>query len=207
MKGNLLPILLAIGAIATTLLCRDLMGGRELAAVSFAQASEKDKAKKPLPRLKVDKSAPLLLGKPIAAEKPLAGPVADNLACYCCHANYKEEPLAHLHAKADVGCVKCHGESHAHRNDEDNITPPEVMIPLGRIAEACKACHDEHDAPAAKVIARWQQRCPEKTDPGKLVCTDCHGQHRLKARQVRWDKKTGKLITSLSLPASPTNHD
>ena len=27
-------------------------------------------------------------------------------------------------------------------------------------------------------------------------CTDCHGDHRLRLRTVRWDKKTGKLLRS-----------
>jgi hypothetical protein len=162
-------------------------------AVMATRAAEKEPAKAGgPPPLRVDRSAPLLLDKPGEAKKP-AGPAADNLACYCCHVNYKEEPFADVHAKANVGCVKCHGESLAHRNDEDNITPPDVMFPPERIAEACQPCHEGHDVPAVKVIERWQQQCP-KTDPERLVCTDCHGRHRLASRQVRWDKKTGKLL-------------
>ncbi len=31
---------------------------------------------------------------------------------------------------------------------------------------------------------------------GKMgVCTDCHGEHRLKVRTRRWDKETGKLVS------------
>lgn len=121
-------------------------------------------------------------------------PLADNGACFVCHGNYQEEPFALWHAKADVGCADCHGKSHDHRNDEDNITPPDTMYAPADIAPACANCHETHDAPAAEVIARWQQRCPAKTDPEKLVCTDCHGQHRLKFRTVWWDKKTRKLV-------------
>jgi hypothetical protein len=119
---------------------------------------------------------------------------ADNSACYVCHGNYDGEELALIHAKEDVGCDECHGESIDHRNDEDNITPPDVMYPADTIDEKCEECHDTHDVPATKVIARWQKRCPSKTDASELVCTDCHGQHRLKQRTVRWDKKTRKLI-------------
>jgi hypothetical protein len=43
-------------------------------------------------------------------------------------------------------------------------------------------------------VARWQQRRPGKTDPKTTVCTDCHGEHRLKLRTVQWDKTTGKLL-------------
>ena len=155
-------------------------------------------AKKPggLPPLKIDRGAPLMLEetpKEKPAPKP-TGPVADNTACLCCHTNYETEPLAVTHSLGNVGCIKCHGLCYAHRDDEDNITPPDIMYWPERIDKACKECHDEHDAPAKEVIARWQQRCPKKTDPTTLVCTDCHGQHRLKFRTVWWDKKTRKLI-------------
>jgi hypothetical protein len=145
------------------------------------------------PPLRVDRSAPLLLNEPGGAKGPPPGPVADNLACYCCHGNYKEEPFVQTHAKANVGCVKCHGASNAHRNDEHNITPPDVMFPPERIAEGCQPCHATHDVSAVKLIARWQEQCP-KTDPAKIVCTDCHGRHRLTSRKVRWDKKTGEQL-------------
>ena len=98
-----------------------------------------------LPELKVDKGAPLLLdslpdAKP--EKTPDEGPVADNSACYCCHRNYEEEAMVQEHAKANVGCVKCHGESIAHRNDEDNITPPDVIYASDQIEKACQKCHD-----------------------------------------------------------------
>jgi hypothetical protein len=119
--------------------------------------------------------------------------VADNEACFCCHTNYREEPMAVSHANAKVGCIQCHGESTAHRNDEDNITPPDTMYAAADIEKNCAKCHDEHTAPAAKVIARWQEKCPARTNPKDLLCTDCHGEHRLRFRSVWWDKKTGKL--------------
>jgi hypothetical protein len=68
------------------------------------------------------------------------------------------------------------------------------MYTAADIAPACAKCHETHDAPAVEVIARWQERCPAKTDPKELVCMDCHGQHRLKFRTVWWNKKTGELI-------------
>ena len=153
------------------------------------------------PPLVVDKDDPLLLEEPKKKEEeafdPWAtpkGPVADNKACFVCHANYEEEPLAKVHAEANIGCMKCHGESLDHRDDEDNITPPETMYPADKIDSSCEKCHEEHDVSATKVIERWQKKCPQKTDPTKIVCTDCHGQHRLKIRTVRWNKETGELI-------------
>jgi hypothetical protein len=58
----------------------------------------------------------------------------------------------------------------------------------------CAKCHEDHDASARKIIQRWQQRCPAKTRPNEIVCTDCHFEHRLPSRTVVWDKKTGKLV-------------
>ncbi len=120
--------------------------------------------------------------------------LADNQACFVCHANYDEEPLAVSHSRQDVGCIDCHGESLEHRDDEDNVTPPDNMYALDDVDAMCGECHDEHIASAADVIARWQQRCPKKTDPSQIVCTDCHFQHRLKFRTVWWNKKTRQLV-------------
>ncbi len=121
---------------------------------------------------------------------------ADNAACYPCHANYRKETLAEVHRKANVGCVRCHGPSRAHLGDEDGLVPPDVMYWPERIDSSCTECHPKHNVPARDVLARWRQRCPEKTDPGSLVCTDCHGEHRLQERTLAWDKKTGKLLTA-----------
>lgn len=118
----------------------------------------------------------------------------DNSACYVCHANYEEEELVISHAKEDVGCIDCHGVSYEHRDDEDNITPPDEMYAGKGIDAMCATCHDEHDVTAKDVLARWKERCPAKTDPKQIVCTDCHYRHRLAFRTVWWDKTTGELI-------------
>jgi len=176
--------------MARTCGCLLALGG--LLVVVAASAGE---AKGP-PPLVVGEDAPTLPGGP-TGEKP-KGKVADNGACFVCHANYKAETLALDHAKQKVGCASCHGPSDAHCNDENNITPPDVLFPADRIDAACRKCHETHDAEAAKVLARWRERCLTKTDPATIVCTDCHGAHRLRLRTVRWDKRTRKL-----LPAGP----
>jgi len=158
-----------------------------------------------LPPLVVDKSAPLMLEEP--SKKKDESFLTINQACFVCHNNYREEYLMRVHAKQEIACMECHGESIAHRNDEDNITPPDIMYPLDKINEACQECHDTHDAPAKKVVARWRERCPQKTDVGKIVCTDCHGKHRLESRTVRWDKRTGKLILSAGATSKAKGRD
>ena len=145
-----------------------------------------------LPPLVIDAEAPLLLDETASPAQPTTG--ADNSACFVCHANYREEPLAVRHARAEVGCVACHGLSFAHRNDENNTTPPDKMIPTDAIDNACQKCHTGHDVSAAKVVMHWKRRGIDRNDAASIVCTDCHGDHRLKIRTVRWNKKTGKLI-------------
>ena len=182
------------------------MGHRGLSQTLAAES--KDTGQKPetskLPPLVIDKSAPLLLDAP--SEK-LTGlekdPLSINTACFVCHNNYTTESLVKAHAKEKVGCIDCHGQSFAHRDDEDNVTPPDIIYPLEKIEAACQKCHDTHDAPAKKVLKRWQERCPSKHDFASVVCTDCHGEHRLEKRVVRWDKNTRALI--LSAKTTPTS--
>jgi len=201
MRHNVWMVFLASLGLTAVACTVGVFGNLDLPLSARVEAAEKpdekpkEKSGGP-PPLVVDKNAPLLLDEPPEPD-PFAvpqGPVADNSACFVCHTNYEEEPFALEHAKANCGCMRCHGESLAHRDDEDNITPPDVMFPLEKIEANCKECHDTHDVPAIEVIARWQECCPEKTDPKTLLCMDCHGQHRLKIRTVRWNKKTGKLI-------------
>ena len=195
MRHGVWPVLLTSLGIAAVLFGAGIVSHPGFALSSVADAEEK---KNDPPPLVVDRSEPLLLDKPI--EEPYdpfgtpVGPFADNSACFVCHANYEEEPLSVEHSKANVSCVKCHGKSSAHQNDENNITPPDKLFAPEAVAASCEDCHDTHDAPAEKVIARWQERCPTKTKVEEIICTDCHGWHRLKIRTVRWDKKTRELI-------------
>ena len=142
------------------------------------------------PLLVVDIDEPLLLDEAVEGE---AAGGADNSACFVCHVNYSEEGLAVNHARHDIGCVACHGDSFAHRNDENNTTPPDKLVANDAIGKVCGECHDSHDVDAKSVIARWQKKGIEK-DVASIVCTDCHGDHRLKVRTVRWNKKTGELL-------------
>jgi hypothetical protein len=69
------------------------------------------------------------------------------------------------------------------------------MYPRDKIDDSCRECHETHDVEPHKVIAVFLERCPHDADPRSVVCTDCHGKHRLDIRTVRWDKATGKLLT------------
>lgn len=146
------------------------------------------------PPLELDADEPLLLESPT---KPVAGtkkPTADNTACLVCHANFKSEELASCHASHGVACTKCHGPSEAHRNDEANIIPPDIMFATEAIDESCARCHDGHDVEPRAVIQRFLERTAGKPARPSVTCTTCHGEHRLAVRTVRWDRKTGKLL-------------
>lgn len=117
-----------------------------------------------------------------------------NDPCYVCHGNMKEDQLVFVHAAEKVSCIDCHGPSVAHRNDEDNITPPDKMFARDQIDPLCSECHSDHDVPARKVIQRLQERGLASAKPPEVTCTSCHFEHRLAHRVVEWDKKTGKLL-------------
>jgi len=148
-----------------------------------------------LSALVVDTDAPLLLAGP--SEKGGASPVTkaavENAACFVCHANYSEDELSARHAAVEVGCTKCHGESHPHRNDENHTTPPDRMYAIEAVVALCQQCHESAkiDPQEIETVRREQ---PEKPASEPVVCTDCHGKHRLPRRAVRWDKTIGKLI-------------
>jgi len=150
------------------------------------------------PPLVVNTSTPLLLNEPTGAEEASAvtstRASVENTACFVCHANYMSEFLTDSHARADIGCVNCHGQSSAHRNDENNITAPETIYSADRINPFCRSCHKAHDVSPEKVVARWAKQSRNKTNLNRIVCTDCHGDHRMKIRTVIWDKKSGKLL-------------
>lgn len=122
---------------------------------------------------------PPLLEDGKSDENPLpnTGPVADNSRCYVCHINYEQEKLTSSHAKAGIGCERCHGASDAHCSDKDNNTPPDIMYPAEKVNSFCKSCHPNSNLSG-----------------GKKFCTDCHGEHRLGHRTKKWDKTTGELI-------------
>lgn len=206
MKRILLGGLVALAAAAGTLLSScNTMGEREPVSDEDAdvvgRTSEQSSAPPPLV---VDMNAPLRLDEPAEDETALMTPAAEaaaeNAACFVCHANYRSEPLAVWHAAVNVACSTCHGKSYAHRNDENNTTPPETMYARDKIDPACGKCHLGHDVPAKDIIARWLQRYGGTTAPETAACTDCHGEHRLKVRTVQWGKDTGKLLRSNGAP-------
>jgi L-asparaginase II len=104
--------------------------------------------------------------------------------------NFKKERFVVHHAKAGVGCVKCHGFSDDHSSDEDNITPPEKMFTKAMINPNCLECHRKYKKTG--VVCAYGTPGSEYASIAEY-CSDCHGDHRLAVRTRRWDKVTGKL--------------
>lgn len=84
----------------------------------------------------------------------------------------------------DAACGKCHAGH--------DVQPAEVVRRWKKRTGdttsdvLCEKCHESHDVPAEKVIGKWQKQNGQKADEKPIVCTDCHGEHRLKIRSVRY---------------------
>ena len=102
-------------------------------------------------------------------------PLGPNGACYVCHMTLVREELSKMHLAAKVTCIKCHGLSAKHANDENiGATKPDRTYARLRVNSMCRRCHKTHDVPAEAVIACWVERKLTESPP---VCTDCHGEH------------------------------
>ena len=125
---------------------------------------------------------PLLLGD--ESEKASVGGGADNSRCHVCHINFSQEELAVAHARAAIGCARCHGASDAHIADESwasggHGTAPDTMFPKDKINLFCIGCHTANmpkEPQHEEIIAGNSEK----------VCTDCHGKHRLTTRKCKW---------------------
>lgn len=133
------------------------------------------------PQARADEST--ALGERAAAVDP-SKILGQNMACYVCHMTFVQEELARTHLHAEVGCVKCHGLSAAHANDEDiGATAPDISYDRDQVDASCRKCHNSHEASPRSVIRRFVDRQLDPNEPA--VCTDCHGEHKIhKAAEV-----------------------
>ncbi len=134
--------------------------------------------------LLLDDDEPLLLLDDDESAEESDEPQADNSRCFVCHINYMAEDIAVIHARADIGCAGCHGESDEHIADESwasggNGTAPDTMFPKPKIVPFCMGCH-----PKDKIDTVQHKPLFENIE--KMVCTDCHGEHLLPIRRCKW---------------------
>jgi len=115
-------------------------------------------------------------------------PMSVNATCYVCHMTFIREEISKTHFKEKVTCIKCHGLSADHANDEDiGATKPDVMYKRDQVDAMCSECHQEHDAPAVEVIARFVERKLSPQSPA--ICTDCHGEHKIAEAEEKQQNK------------------
>ncbi len=113
------------------------------------------------------------------------GPMADNSRCFVCHINYTQEKIAVVHARQNMGCAHCHGESDEHIADESwasggNGTAPDKIYTKDQVNPFCLGCHTGDKLPAEPHKGVLRGTSKEK------YCTDCHGEHLLKERKTKW---------------------
>ena len=105
-------------------------------------------------------------------------PAGINHGCYVCHMAFADESLTRRHVRNDIGCVRCHGTSADHANDENiGATPPDIVYERDTVEPLCLDCHHRHRL-SRKRAARWQERQKEQVRMHeKPVCTDCHARN------------------------------
>lgn len=96
------------------------------------------------------------------------------VTCFECHIDFKAEGLTVVHQRRGVTCVRCHGPSVAHMEDEDRRTPADAKF-RGKAMEAfCLTCHDPGRHARLGAHAAEARRAE-----GRRTCTQCHGEHKL----------------------------
>ena len=176
MKGFILSSLLAAGILSGKFASLDSTTSGS--APQARPTAENTKSSVGL----TNKAKPLLL---LDDEDEQIKTGADNSRCLVCHINFERELLSVVHAKTNIGCIKCHGESDAHIADESwasggNGTAPDKMFPTNKINGFCFTCHPKSklsQAPHKELLAN---------NGLKPICTDCHGKHRMAKRRCKW---------------------
>jgi len=104
------------------------------------------------------------------------------VVCYECHIDFKGEELTTAHERAGVTCIRCHGASQPHMNDEVRKTPPDAIFRDPTMKVFCLTCHV---ADYGAVNSHRAEEAKRKTGGKPRACTECHGEHKL----VRADAK------------------
>jgi hypothetical protein len=98
-----------------------------------------------------------------------------NERCYECHLDFRGEALTVVHQKHAVSCVRCHGHSQPHIDDEVRTTKPDAIFRGKAMAVFCLTCHEPARHRRQPAHAASAAREPAK----RRSCTACHGEHKL----------------------------
>jgi hypothetical protein len=142
---------------------------------------------KPLPQQKSDAAEEK--EEDAEDDAPEIDPLSANAACYICHMTFIGEGFSKVHLKEKITCIECHGVSGPHANDENiGATPPDITFERSEVDASCAECHEEHDVPPRKIIARWIERGLPDSSP---ICTDCHGTHKIEQAEEEEAEEAG----------------
>jgi hypothetical protein len=98
-----------------------------------------------------------------------------NARCTECHLDFLEEGLTLTHQRAGVPCVRCHGHSQPHIDDEVRKTKADVTFRGPAMKVFCLTCHDPRDHHSQADHAANATLPPAR----RKACTQCHGEHEL----------------------------
>jgi len=101
-----------------------------------------------------------------------------NKVCYECHMDFEDEELSSEHEEHGVTCVRCHGRSQPHMDDEVRKTPPDAIFRGASMKVLCLTCHDPAKHAREKMHAS-EAAAAKKTGRPERTCTTCHGEHEL----------------------------
>lgn len=98
-----------------------------------------------------------------------------NRRCTECHIDFLEEGLTVVHQTHGVTCMRCHGPSQGHIEDEVRRTKPDATFRGPAMETFCLTCHSpgKHRRQALHAANAALPPATRKT------CTECHGEHEL----------------------------
>ncbi|MGB2824048.1 MAG: cytochrome c3 family protein, partial [Phycisphaerae bacterium] len=98
-----------------------------------------------------------------------------NATCMECHIDFDTEEIVVVHGTHGVTCVRCHGPSRAHMEDEVRKTKADVTFRGQAMRLFCLTCHKPEKHRRVRNHAAELARPPHE----RRACTACHGEHKL----------------------------
>lgn len=109
------------------------------------------------------------------AKVAIAAALKTNKVCLECHMDFEAEAIVVRHQEAGISCVRCHGVSLAHMEDEVRATKADVTFKGAQEILFCLTCHDWWGFPKVAEHRGELAKPPAK----QRTCTSCHGEHEL----------------------------
>jgi hypothetical protein len=158
-------------AVQRRILCSVYLAALSLILICISCRDEPSDSPVSTQPLKTETTSPVNLedtdatATELVDENPFAG-------CDMCHIDIVDELAGTKHEAEGVGCIKCHGPSRSHTQDENNEVKPDMVFVREDIDMFCSGCHQCSRPPATAPST--------KPLSAQMVCTDCHGVHKIR---------------------------